>query len=246
MLLHEKERANWQIDSPEREATRDSIQRKCRTPENQKSPMTPATIATVATHEPVEEWRTHTIPTPITARRTIPPQPSACPDAPRIPLNASSLDLELWFIAMLCSVPQSPHPSNPLPQQQTHKYPHPSRSSPLHQAVQANRTSHSPPPTKPRPNQPISNLKSPPPARDREPPYSRSPKTPPPNQCAAGSGLLGASQLSLRTECAYPPSPNTPPTNPRPADLPPAPSPTPHELCRMRGCTPVALTRPPT
>jgi hypothetical protein len=94
------------------------------------------------------------MPAPIAARRTPPPQPSACPDAPRIPLNASSLDLELLLIAMLCSVPQSPHPSTPLPQQQTHKCPDPSRSSPLHQAVQANRTSHfAPPPTKPPPNQ---------------------------------------------------------------------------------------------
>jgi hypothetical protein len=94
------------------------------------------------------------------------------------------------FMAMLCSVPKCRHPSTLLPQQQTHKYPHPSRSSPLHQAVQANRTSHSPPPTKPPLNQPISNLKSPPPARDREAPYSRSRNMPPPNQCAAGCGLL--------------------------------------------------------
>ena len=36
------------------------------------------------------------------------------------------------------------------------------------------------------------------------------PPRPPPNRSAAGSGLLGASQLSLRTECAYPPPPNPP------------------------------------
>ena len=168
--------------------------------------------------------------------RTIPPHPSACPDAPRIPLNAASLNLELWFIAMLCSVPQAPHPSTPLPQQQTHMYPHPGDNTPPPHQPQLLHAPYSPH----SPRFPSEQ------ARDREASYSRSRNMPSPNHRAAGSGLLGASQLSLRTECAYPPSPNTPPTNPRPADLPPAPSPTPHELCRMRGCTPVALTRPPT
>jgi hypothetical protein len=32
----------------------------------------------------------------------------------------------------------------------------------------------------------------------------------PSDQAAAGSGLLSALQLSPRTECAYPPPPNTP------------------------------------
>ena len=36
----------------------------------------------------------------------------------------------------------------------------------------------------------------------------------PSEQAAAGSGLLGESQLSLRTECAHPPSPHKPPLLP--------------------------------
>jgi Wiskott-Aldrich syndrome protein len=155
------------------------------------------------------------------------------------------------FIAMLCSVPQSPHPSTPQPQQQTPKYPHPSRSSPLHQAVQANRTSHfAPPPTKPPLNQPISNLKSPPPARDREAPYSRSRATRPLRTsapqaldcCKNYSSLCARSALTRPLPTRPLPTPGPPP----PPPPPPGPGPPPPPMGRMRGCTPVALTRPPT
>jgi hypothetical protein len=55
-------------------------------------------------------------------------------------------------------------------------------------------------------------------------PAAYPPTRQPPNQRAAGSGLLGASQLSLRTECAYPPSPHKPPLLPT-SPLRPSPGP---------------------
>jgi hypothetical protein len=64
--------------------------------------------------------------------------------------------------------------------------------------------------------------------------YPRAPSQPAPSeQAAEGSGLLSALQLSLHTECAYPPPPNKPSL--------PAPLPTSSSIQLPRPITSIAL-----